>query len=434
MVTQETASEVSPTGADRRRALRELAALFLRLGVTAFGGPAAHIAIMEDEVVGRRRWLTREQFLDLMGATNLIPGPNSTEMAIHIGHRRAGFPGLLVAGTCFIVPAVIIVSILAWSYVRFGTLPQAAGMLYGVKPVVIAIVLQALWRLGRSALKGWLLTAVCAGAVALGFAGVNELVILFAAGLFVVAARSVTKRKSVPGPRDVPDPQRPESPTPPGSGCTQAPPVPPTGSRKPGRSLPALMLGASPAVPAASAAVAAAAPFGLWPLFLFFLKVGAVLFGSGYVLLAFLRADLVERWHWLTESQLLDAVAVGQVTPGPLFTTATFIGYVLAGPWGGLVATVGIFLPAFFFVAVSGPLVPRLRRSWVAGAVLDGVNVGSLALMAVVTVALAQAAVHDALTGALATVSAFLLFRYKVNSTWLIAGGAVAGLVMSTFR
>jgi chromate transporter len=181
-------------------------------------------------------------------------------------------------------------------------------------------------------------------------------------------------------------------------------------------------------------AAAAAASFGLWPLFLFFLKVGAVLFGSGYVLLAFLRADLVERWHWLTESQLLDAVAVGQVTPGPLFTTATFIGYVLAGPWGGLVATVGIFLPAFFFVAVSGPLVPRLRRSWVAGAVLDGVNVGSLALMAVVTVALAQAAVHDGPTVALAVASAFLLLRYKVNSTWLIAGGAVAGLVMSTFR
>jgi chromate transporter len=427
-VTQETTSEGPSKVGDRRRALRELTALFLRLGATAFGGPAVHIAIMEDEVVGRRRWLTREQFLDLMGATNLIPGPNSTEMAIHIGNRQAGFPGLLVAGSCFILPAVLIVSAIAWTYVRFGTLPQVAGVLYGIKPVVIAVVLQALWRLGRSALKGPLLVAVCVGAVTLSLAGVNELVVLLAAGLFVVAARSFAPRT----------PAQPES-----SGAPSAPPAPPAGERPacsaghPGLS--ALLLGGGPAVAAAPAAVAAAAPaaaaaaasFGLWPLFLFFLKVGAVLFGSGYVLLAFLRADLVERWHWLTESQLLDAVAVGQVTPGPLFTTATFIGYVLAGPWGALVATVGIFLPAFFFVAVSGPLVPRLRQSWVAGAMLDGVNVASLALMAVVTVILARAAVHDGPTVALAVVSAFLLLRYRVNSTWLVAGGALAGLIMS---
>jgi chromate transporter len=395
------AAETTPAGplsrSERRRALGELAALFFRLGVTAFGGPAAHIAMMEDEVVGRRRWLAREQFLDLMGATNLIPGPNSTEMAIHIGNRRAGFPGLLVAGSCFIVPAVVIVSAIAWGYVRFGALPQVAGVLYGIKPVVIAIVLQALWRLGRSALKGWLLTGVCAGAVVLSFAGVNELVVLLAAGLSVVAARRLALHRGVPG-------------------------------------VPALLLGVSPAAPAAQAAVAGAAAFGLWPLFLFFMKVGAVLFGSGYVLLAFLRADLVERWHWLTESQLLDAVAVGQVTPGPVFTTSTFIGYVLGGPWGALVATVGIFLPAFFFVAVSGPLVPRLRRSWVAGAVLDGVNVGSLALMAVVTVALARGAIYDPLTVALAAASAFLLLRYRVNSTWLVAGGAAAGLLTSALR
>jgi chromate transporter len=410
--------------------LRELTALFLRLGATAFGGPAVHIAILEDEVVGRRRWLSREQFLDLMGATNLIPGPNSTEMAIHIGNRRAGFPGLVVAGTCFILPAVLIVSAIAWTYVRFGALPQVAGVLYGVKPVVIAVVLQALWRLGRSALKGPLLVAVCVGAVALSLAGVNELLVLFAAGLFVVAARSFTRRT----------PAEPETsgapsvlPPPPASGhpaCSAGHP-----------SLWALMLGGRAAAAAAPAAVAASAPvagaaaavasFGLWPLFLFFLKVGAVLFGSGYVLLAFLRADLVERWHWLTESQLLDAVAVGQVTPGPLFTTATFIGYVLAGPWGALVATVGIFLPAFFFVAASGPVVPRLRRSWVAGAMLDGVNVASLALMAVVTVVLARAAVHDGPTLALAVGSAFLLLKYRVNSTWLVAGGALAGLIMS---
>jgi chromate transporter len=408
-----------------------LAALFLRLGATAFGGPAVHTAIIEDEVVGRRRWLTREQFLDLLGATNLIPGPNSTEMAIHIGNRQAGFPGLLVAGTCFILPAVLIVSAIAWTYVRFGTLPQVAGVLYGIKPVVIAVVLQALWRLGRSALRGYLLTAVCAGAVVLSFAGVNELLTLLAAGLVVVAARSFTR----PRPAGTPHPPASEDPS--GASTLSRPPA----GEQPGLS--ALMLGSGPPVAAAPAAVAASAPvalaaaatlLGLWPLFLFFLKVGAVLFGSGYVLLAFLRGDLVERWHWLTESQLLDAVAVGQVTPGPLFTTATFIGYVLCGPWGALVATVGIFLPAFFFVAVSGPLVPRLRQSWVAGAMLDGVNVGSLALMAVVTVALAQAAVHDGPTVALAAGSAFLLLRYRVNSTWLIAGGALAGLLMSALK
>jgi chromate transporter len=263
--------------------------------------------------------------------------------------------------------------------------------------------------------------AVCVGAVVLGFAGVHELVILFGAALFVVAARSLTPRT----------PAEPET-----SGAPSVPPPPPAGERpacSAGHpSLSALMLGGGSVVAAAPAtAAAAAASFGLWPLFLFFLKVGAVLFGSGYVLLAFLRADLVERWHWLTESQLLDAVAVGQVTPGPVFTTSTFIGYVLGGPWGALVATVGIFLPAFFFVAVSGPLVPRLRQSWVAGAMLDGVNVGSLALMAVVTVALARGAVYDRLTATLAAVSAYLLLRYRVNSTWLIAGGALAGLIMS---
>ena len=383
-----------PTSPSRGRGLGELARLFLRLGITAFGGPAAHIAMMEDEVVVRRRWLTRQEFLDLLGATNLIPGPNSTEMAIHVGHRRGGFPGLLVAGSCFILPAALIVGVIAWAYVRFGKLPQAEGILYGVKPVVIAVVVQALWRLGRSAVKTRLLAVVAVAGVVLGFLGVNELAIIFGAGLFVVLARSAVRRTPRSG-------------------------------------LPMLALGLGPvasAAPAALAAGAAAAPFGLLPLFLFFLKVGAVLFGSGYVLIAFLRADLVQRWGWLTESQLLDAVAVGQVTPGPVFTTATFIGYVLGGPTGAVVATLGIFLPAFFFVAISGPLVPRLRRSPTAAAMLDGVNVGSLAIMAVVTVQLTRASLIDPLTIALAVASAVALLRFRVNSAWLVLLGGLAGM------
>jgi len=372
-------------------ALRQLTLLFLKLGVTAFGGPVAHIAMMEDEVVRRRQWLTRDEFLDLLGATNVIPGPNSTELAIHIGHRRAGWPGLVVAGTCFILPAALIVTAIAWAYVEFGKLPGAQGLLYGIKPVIIAIVLQALWRLARSALKSSLLAAMGVVAVAASFLGVNELVILFAGGLLVAAIQSGLRLK------------------------------PPAGAAR--------LLAAAPLVPLplAAAAPIVAAPFGLWPMFLFFLKIGSVLFGSGYVLLAFLRADLVDRWHWLTEAQLLDAIAVGQFTPGPVFTTATFIGYVLAGLPGAGIATIGIFLPAFVFVALSGPLVPRIRRSKFAGAFLDGVNVASLALMAVVTWQLGRVALTNWLTVILAVASAALLWRYQVNSVWLVLGGAIVG-------
>jgi len=381
-----------------RGALRQLALLFLKLGVTAFGGPVAHIAMMEDEVVRRRQWLTRDEFLDLLGATNLIPGPNSTELAIHIGHRRAGWPGLVVAGTCFILPAGLIVTAIAWAYVEFGKLPGAQGLLYGIKPVIIAIILQALWRLARSALKGRLLAAMGVVAVAASFLGVNELVILFAGGLLIAVIQSGRRLK------------------------------PPAGVAR--------LLAAAPMVPLplAAAAPIVAAPFGLWPMFLFFLKIGSVLFGSGYVLLAFLRADLVDRWHWLTEAQLLDAIAVGQFTPGPVFTTATFIGYVLGGLPGAGIATLGIFLPAFVFVALSGPLVPRIRRSKFAGAFLDGVNVASLALMAVVTWQLGRVALSDWRTVVLAVASATLLFRYRVNSVWLVLGGAIVGWATTLIR
>ncbi len=369
--------------------LPDLALLFLRLGTTAFGGPAAHIAMMEDEVVRRRGWMTQQEFLDLLGATNLIPGPNSTEMAIHIGHRQGGWPGLLVAGVSFILPAVLIVMAFGWAYVRYGSLPQVAGILYGVKPVIIAIVLQALWSLGKTSIKTKLLAGVAVAAVILTFLGIHELVILFGAGIIVgtwCLIRQVGRR-----------------------GLTSMFSVTPL----------ALFLSAS-----------ATTTFGLWSLFLFFLKVGSVLYGSGYVLLAFIRADLVERWHWLTESQLLDAIAVGQVTPGPVFTTATFVGYMLAGPKGAMVATAGIFLPAFFFVAVSGPLVPRIRRSPTAGAFLDGVNAAALALMVVVTYQLGRAALIDITTLALALLSGVILFRFRVNSVWLIIGGAIAGWLL----
>lgn len=375
---------------NRSTSLWTLALLFLRLGTTAFGGPAAHIAMMEDEVVRRRRWLTHDEFLDLLGATNLIPGPNSTEMAIHIGHRQAGWAGLLVAGLSFIGPAVLIVGAFAWAYVRFGSLPQVAGVLYGVKPVIIAVVLQALWALGRTAIKTKFLALIALAAVILTFLRLHELLVLFGAGVIVVLARISTNQVRT------------------------------------GRNL----ISTSPAVLFLQASAATAAPFGLWPLFLFFVKVGAVLYGSGYVLLAFIRADLVERWHWLTETQLLDAIAVGQVTPGPVFTTATFIGYVLGGTQGATVATLGIFLPAFFFVAVSGPLVPRIRKSPTAGAFLDGVNAAALALMLVVTYELGRAALVDVTAIILAVVSAVILFRFHVNSAWLVLGGALIGLLL----
>ena len=361
------------------------------------GGPAAHIAMMEDEVVRRRRWMTHERFLDMLGVCNLIPGPNSTEMAIHIGQLRAGFAGLVVAGACFILPAAAIVMAIAWMYVRYGTMPQAVGLLYGIKPVIIAVVLQALWGLGRTAIKSRLLAAIAIVSFAAALFDVNDMIVLIGGGVVMMAIRAVEDRDA---------------------------------ARATLAALPTVVPRASAVKPAAIAAAAAAVPFSLTTLFLFFLKVGAVLFGSGYVLLAFLRTDLVDRLHWLTQAQLLDAVAVAQVTPGPVFTTATFIGYILGGFRGAVVATLGIFLPSFFFVSISGPLIPHLRRSPLAGAFLDGVNVGAWALMAAVTLFLARAAVVDVVTTILAMTSAFVLIRYRVNSAWLVIGGGLIGLAM----
>jgi len=369
-------------------ALREVATLFLRLGATAFGGPAAHIALMHDDVVRRRRWLTDAEFLDLIGLVNLIPGPNSTEMAIHVGKRRAGWRGFAVAGLAFVLPAVAIVLALAWAYVEYGATPQVAGVLAGIKPVVIALIAQALWSLGPRAVKGPATAVIGLAALALGLAGVNEILLLFGGGVLLMAARGL----------------------------------------KPPPGLSGAVLGL-PAVGAATGLVAAAAPFSLTTLFLTFLKIGAVMYGSGYVLLAFLRADLVTRLGWLTDPQLLDAVAIGQVTPGPLFTSATFIGYLLGGLPGALLATLGIFLPSFIFVALSGPLLRRLRGSPVMGSFLDGVNVSALALMAVVAWRLGRGSLVDVPTAVIGVIALVLLTRTKIASLWLIGGGAAFGLL-----
>ncbi len=370
-------------------ALSEVIRLFLRLGFTAFGGPAAHIAMMHDEVVKRRQWLTDQHFLDLVGATNLIPGPNSTEMAIHIGYLRAGWRGLIAAGLCFILPAVLIVLALAWAYVEYGATPQGVALMYGIKPVIIAIVIQALYRLMPSALKSPLLAAVGLGALALYLLGINELLVLFGGAFLVVAIQAV-------------------------------------------RRLPQAAAALAPlaVVNAWLLQAVESRPVSLTQLFLVFLKAGALLYGSGYVLLAYLRNDLVVDLGWMTDQQLLDAVAFGQFTPGPVFTTATFVGYVLAGVPGAIVATVAIFLPSFLFVALLAQIVPHLRKSPWTASFLDGVNVTALGLMAGVTWQLGRSAIVDIPTAALAVISAVLLFRFQINSAWLVLLGASAGLIL----
>ena len=368
--------------------LKEVLTLFLKLGFTAFGGPAAHVAIMHDEVVKRRKWVNDQQFLDLLGATNLIPGPNSTEMAIHLGFVRAGWPGLIAGGFGFAAPATLIVLGLAWVYQKFGSLPQAEWLLYGVKPVVIAIIAQALWSLGHKAIKNAPTGIVAAGVLGLYFLGFNEVALLFMGGLVVMLVSNFGRLRSH---------------------IFKAFLIPIGGMVVP--------------------SIVAAVPFSLPRLFLVFLKIGSVLYGSGYVLLAFLRADLVVRYAWLTDTQLIDAIAIGQVTPGPLFTTATFIGYQLGGVSGALLATLGIFLPSFIFVALTNPFIPRMRSSPWLGALLDGVNASSLGLMAAVTWQIGRASLVDPMTVLIALAALVLLLRFKINSTWLIGGGALIGLV-----
>jgi len=370
--------------------LAELALVFLKLGTTAFGGPAAHIAMMEQEFVRKRAWITEAEFLDRIAAASLIPGPSSTEVAIFVGQSKRGWAGLLVGGSCFILPAAILVGLIAAVYLRYGSLPQVAGILYGIKPAVIAIILQALWNLSRTAIKTRTMALIGAAALVLNAVGVAPLIVLAVAGLAAAAGFwSKSRRK---------------------------------------RPLSAVALLGSFGIVAGGAA--GAAPVSLLRLFLSFLKIGSIVFGSGYVLLAFLRAEFIGHLHWLTEKQLIDAVAVGQFTPGPVFTTATFIGYLVGGVRGAALATMGIFLPGFLLVAVSGPLLPKIRKSRWASAILDGVVVGSLALMAVVAWQLGRAAIVDLKTLLILAVSAVVIFRFRVNSAWIIAGAGLAGWLL----
>ena len=362
--------------------------MFLRLGFTAFGGPAAHIAMMHDEVVLKRKWLSEQEFLDLLGATNLIPGPNSTEMAHHVGFLRGGWRGMLVAGVSFIVPAMLIVLAFAAIYTRYQTLPQLNSLLYGIKPVVIAIILQALFNLGRQAIKNFWLVPLIVAVFGLYFIGVNEIALLIGAGLLVMAIRGYRERRTVMRTLWIP-------------WLTLAP-----------------------------LAVASVSAFSPVILFLTFVKIGSVLYGSGYVLLAFLHADFVESLGWLTEQQLLDAVAIGQFTPGPLFTTATFIGYVLGGVPGAILATVGIFLPSFIFVVLTNDWVKRFRKSPAASAFLDGVNASALALMAAVTWQLGRASLVDPPTAILALAAFMILLSFRINSAWLVLAGGLVGLLL----
>lgn len=382
--------------------LGELAKLFLKLGVIGFGGPVAHIAMIESEVVKRRQWLTRQHFLDLLGATNLIPGPNSTEMAIHVGYIYAGWLGLIVSGVCFILPAVLITSGLAWIYVNYGNLPQVAPLLYGIKPAVLAAIINALWGLGKKAVKTQKLLIIAFGVVMLlMLTKLNEVVALLMGGVLGMIWLQTGDRSKQPGDR---------------------------------ANFLIASLATGTTLKATAAVGVSVANISLWKLGVFFLKVGSVLFGGGFVLVAFLQGELVQEYGWLTQQQLLDAIAIGQFTPGPILSTATFIGYILAGIPGAMVATVGIFLPSFVFTAALNPLVPRLRNSKWTAAFLDAINVSAVALMAVVTVQLAVATLTvpkapfvDVFALGIALISAVLVIRYKINTAWLVLGAALIG-------
>ena len=378
----------STTIKEERGSLAEVAREFLRLGLIAYGGPAAHVAMMEEQFVRRRGWLTRERFLDLLGAVNLLPGPSSTELAIYLGEIRAGLVGLIVAGACFILPAATLVTGLAWAYMKFGALPQVAGLLFGIKPVVVALVAQAVWNLGKTALRHVALAALAVSVILLAMVGVHAVWLLIGAGLLWMILREGKRLAS-------------------------------------NRAALGAWFGLGTS--------AMGGALGVLPIFFYFLKIGAVLIGSGYVLLPILRGDLVLKLHWLTDAQLLDAVAVSQATPGPFFTVATFIGFILAGWKGAALATLGMFLPAFVYVGITSGFLPKLRKSPLAGAFLDGVNAAAVALMAFVGWQFGRAALVNIPAVILAALSVVLVFRYKVNSTWLVLGGAAAGIVLRVF-
>lgn len=363
--------------------LWEIAKEMVRLGFVAFGGPPVHFAMMEERFVRTKKWLSRERFLDLIGAVNLLPGPSSTELTIYLGEVRGGIAGLAVAGACFILPSAVMVAALAWAYEKFGKLPQVEGLLFGIKPVVVALIIPALWNLGRVALKNSGLVMLAIAVVLLAVLGMNVITLLICAGLFWMVVQQARRQSKLSA----------------------------------GGMLGLFSSGAGGVL-------------GGLPIFLYFLKIGAVVFGSGYVLLAVLRADLVVRLHWLTDAQLLDAIAVSQATPGPYFTVSTFIGYLLGGWKGAGLATIGMFLPAFAYVAVTAKFLPRIRKSAFAGAFLDGVNAAAVALMATVSWEFGRAALVNVPAIVLGLASLLLVIRYKVNSAWLVLGGAVAGMVL----
>lgn len=368
--------------------LREVAGLFLKLGVTGFGGPAAHIALMRAEIVTKRKWLTEQHFLDLIGATNLIPGPNSTEMAIHIGHERAGWKGLIVAGTCFALPAVLLTGIFAWLYKEYGQIPEVQPFVYGIKPAIIAIILGAVFPLALKSIKTITLAIIGLTVLALSLLRFNEILLMFGAGFLALLLASVKNK---------------------------------TGGQA--KSILPLSFLQIPGATFFSAANA--------NLFLIFLKIGAILYGSGYVLFAFLDAELVST-GLLSRQQLIDAIAVGQFTPGPLFSSVTFIGYQINGVTGAIVATLGIFLPSFVFVALLNPLVRKMRNSTLFSGFLDAVNVASVAIIISVCFAMGKETITDWRTISIALGSAVFTFGFpKINSAFIVAGGSILGYLMT---
>ena len=381
--------------------LKEISFLFLKLGVIAFGGPAAHIAMMEDEVVTKKKWMTRQHFLDLIGATNLIPGPNSTEMAIHCGYHKAGIPGLIAAGICFILPAVLITGFLAYLYVEYGTLPEVEPFLYGIKPAVIVIIINAIFKLGKKAFAGWKIILIGAAVVVVNLSGTNEIFSILIGGLFGALFIYLSEKKNLLS----------------------------TFFHIPFLSV--LYLSSVFADEETS-------KISLTKLFLIFLKIGSVLFGSGYVLIAYLDGELVQGLNLLSRQQLLDAVAIGQFTPGPVLSTATFIGYQLAGVSGAVIATLGIFLPSFIFVLIINPIIPRLRNSKIFSIFLDAVNASALAVMFVVALKLIIDTFIDLSTEGidwraviigLVSAAAFLSIK-KINSVYIVLSGAVLGYLL----
>lgn len=370
---------------NQRQRLNEVALVFLKLGIIGFGGPAVHIALMEEEVVRKRNWMSAQHFLDMVGATNLIPGPNSTEMTMHCGHERAGWKGLVVAGICFIVPAVLITGLLAWAYQRYGQLPEVAPFIYGIKPAVLSVVLAVMISLGKKAVKNWQLALLGILALIAVLAGMHEIYVLFGAGAIGILLHYVQANRSLKGFLPVPLVQI----------VLEAP---------------VLMNG---------------------KIFWIFLKIGSILYGSGYVLFAFLDAELVSR-GWLSKQLLVDAIAVGQFTPGPVFSAATFIGWQLGGFGGALAATVGIFLPSFLFVALLQRLLPLLRKSPVMAAFLDTVNVVSVAIILAVLVEMGRQTISDWRMIIIAVVGFLVSFFYpRINSAFIVIGGALLGYILT---